>query len=168
MAVRQYQPTSPGRRFQSVSDFREITKSKPHKALVERAPKSGGRNNNGRITTRHRGGGHKRLYRIIDFKRRDKEGIEAMVESIEYDPNRSVRIALLLYRDGERRYILAPTLLKKDHKVVSGPAADFRPGNSMEIGRIPGGTLVHNIELKVGKGGQLVRSAGASAQGHGS
>ena len=164
MPVTKYKPTSPGRRFQTVSDFATITKSKPCKKLVEKVHNKKGRNNQGRITSRHRGGGHKRLYRIIDFKRRDKEGIPATVESIEYDPNRSVRIALLKYLDGERRYILAPADIKKDFTVMSGSKAEIRPGNAMELNAIPVGTLIHNIELKIGKGGQIVRSAGGFAQ----
>lgn len=163
MPVKNYKPTSPGRRGMSVSTFDEITRTKPERNLL--GPKKGnaGRNNQGRITVRHRGGGHKRRYRIIDFKR-DKVDIPATVEAIEYDPNRSARIALLLYADGERRYILAPVGLKPGDTVMSGPNADIRVGDAMPIYRIPLGTQLHNIELQPGKGGQLVRSAGTSAQ----
>ncbi len=163
MALRFYQPTSPGRRFQSVEDFSEVTKQEPERSLIRPLPKSGGRNNYGRITSYHRGGGHKRLYRIIDF-RRSKDGMEAKVAAIEYDPNRSARIALLHYRDGEKRYILAPVGLRVGDTVVSGERADIKPGNCLPLRDIPLGTLVHNVELKVGKGGQLVRSAGTAAQ----
>ncbi len=163
MALIQRKPTSAGRRFQTGHDFQEITKSKPEKSLVISLPKSGGRNNAGRVTARHRGGGHKRLYRIIDFKRR-KEDVPAKVASIEYDPNRSSRIALLHYADGEKSYILAPLDLKVGDTVVAGPTADIKPGNALPLRNIPLGTLLHNIELKPGKGGQLARSAGAAAQ----
>lgn len=163
MAIRKVKPTSPGRRFQAYSSFEEITKTKPEKSLLKALKKSGGRNARGRITSRHRGGGHKRHYRIIDFKR-DKIGIPAKVASIEYDPNRSTRIALLHYADGEKRYILAPLNLNVNDVVESGPAADIKPGNTLPLSNIPLGTQIHNIELRAGKGGQIVRSAGTYAQ----
>ncbi|HEY0387624.1 MAG TPA: 50S ribosomal protein L2 [Gaiellales bacterium] len=163
MAVRRYKPTSAGRRFMSVSDFKEITATEPEKTLLAPLSKKGGRNNNGRITTRHQGGGHKRRYRIIDFKR-TKDGVPAKVHSIEYDPNRSSRIALLHYADGEKRYILAPTRLTVGQTVESGVGVDIRPGNSLPLSSIPTGTTVHNIELRPGQGGKMVRSAGGSAQ----
>ncbi len=163
MAIRKVKPTSPGRRFQAYSSFEEITTTKPEKKLLKAIIKSGGRNAKGRITCRHRGGGHKRHYRIIDFKR-DKIGIPARVASIEYDPNRSTRIALLHYVDGEKRYILAPLNLKVNDIVESGPDADIKPGNTLPLGNIPLGTQIHNIELRAGKGGQIVRSAGTYAQ----
>jgi large subunit ribosomal protein L2 len=164
MAIKTYAPTSPGIRFRTGLEFEEITRREPHKRLVEPHRRSGGRNNTGRITSDHRGGGHKRLYRVIDF-RRDKKNIPGRVESIEYDPNRSARIALVCYRDGERRYILAPDRLQVGDTVVSGDdQVDIRPGNALPLRFIPTGTMVHNVELKLGKGGQLARSAGASAQ----
>ena len=163
MAIKKVKPTSPARRFQEYSAFDDITRKKPEKSLLKATKKSGGRNNQGRITCRHRGGGHKRHYRVIDFKR-DKTGVPAKVASIEYDPNRSARIALLHYADGEKRYILAPVNLKVGATVESGPDADIQPGNSLPLSNIPLGTQIHNIELKVGKGGQVVRSAGTSAQ----
>ena len=163
MGIKQYKPTSPGRRFQSVSTFEEITKRKPERSLLKPLKKSGGRNATGRITVRHRGGGTKRRYRVIDFKR-DKHNVPAKVAGIEYDPNRSARIALLHYVDGEKRYILAPLGLKVGDQVVAGEEVDIRPGNALPLGKIPLGTLIHNIELKIGKGGQLVRSAGGYAQ----
>jgi len=163
MAIRQHNPTSAGRRFQTVADFSEITKTEPERRLLAPAPKSGGRNALGRITVRHRGGGHKRQYRIVDF-RRDKDHIPARVAAIEYDPNRSARLALLHYADGEKRYILAPLGLKVGDTVVSGEGVDIRTGNALPLAQIPLGTLVHNVELKPGKGGQLARSAGACAQ----
>jgi large subunit ribosomal protein L2 len=163
MAVKKVNPTSPGRRFQTYSTFSEITRSTPEKSLLRPLKKSGGRNVNGRITIRHRGGGHKRHYRVIDFKR-DKIGIPAKVAAIEYDPNRSARIALLHYADGEKRYILAPVNLAVGDMVESGPDADIKPGNSLPLGNVPLGTHIHNIELWVGKGGQIVRSAGTYAQ----
>jgi len=163
MALRKVKPTSPGRRAQVYSQFDEITKTTPEKRLVKAIRKSGGRNNNGRITCRHRGGGSKRHYRIIDFKR-DKVGIPAKVASIEYDPNRSARIALLNYADGEKRYILAPVNLNVGDTVVAGPDADIQPGNCLPLKNIPFGTQIHNIELRCGCGGQIVRSAGTSAQ----
>lgn len=165
MAVRQYKPTSTGRRFQSVSRFDELsnTTSGPESRLLAPLHKYGGRNNRGRLTVRHRGGGHKRRYRLIDF-RRNKDGIAARVATIEYDPNRSARIALLHYIDGEKRYILAPVGLAVGDVVMSGETADIRPGNCLPLRRIPVGTIIHNIELKIGKGAQIVRSAGTSAQ----
>jgi len=163
MPVRVYRPTSPGRRGMSVSTFEEITRSKPEKSLLRPLQKHAGRNNQGRITTRHRGGGAKRRYRVIDFKR-DKIGIPAKVVSIEYDPNRSARIALLSYVDGEKRYIIAPYGLKVGDRVMSGPDAEIRVGNALPLKNIPTGTVIHNIELYQGRGGQLVRSAGGSAQ----
>jgi large subunit ribosomal protein L2 len=163
MAVKRVKPTSPGRRFQTYATFEEVDKKKPEKSLVQILNKSGGRNNNGRITSRRRGGGHKRYYRIIDFKR-NKDGIPAKVAAIEYDPNRSARIALLHYVDGEKRYILAPMALAVGDQVMSGPEADIKPGNALPLANIPLGTHIHNIELKLGKGGQIVRSAGAYAQ----
>jgi large subunit ribosomal protein L2 len=163
MAVRKVKPTSPGRRFQDYATFEEITRSKPEKSLLRKVKKSGGRNANGRITSRHRGGGHKRHYRVIDFKR-DKADIPAKVAAIEYDPNRSARIALLHYVDGEKRYILAPLNLKVNDEVIASADADIKPGNSLPLRNIPLGTQIHNIELKLGKGGQIVRSAGTYAQ----
>ena len=163
MAVRKVKPTSPGRRFQDYGTFEEITRRKPEKSLLRAIKKSGGRNANGRITCRRRGGGHKRHYRIIDFKR-DKIDIPARVAAIEYDPNRSARIALLHYADGEKRYILAPLNLKVDDQVISSAEADIKPGNTLPLRNIPLGTQIHNIELKLGKGGQIVRSAGTYAQ----
>jgi len=163
MAIRSYKPTSPGRRFVTSSDFKELTASRPEKKLTEGKKRSSGRNNEGHITSRHRGQGHKRLYRVIDF-RRDKFDVPAKVATIEYDPNRTANIALLHYADGEKRYILAPADLKVGDSVVAGNKVDVRPANAMPIGHIPLGTLVHNIELKPGKGGQMVRSAGSSAQ----
>ncbi len=163
MGIKQYKPTSPGRRFQTVSDFAEITRNKPEKSLLEPLPKKAGRNNNGRITTRHQGGGHKRQYRRIDFKR-NKDGIPAKVATIEYDPNRSARIALLHYADGEKRYILHPKGLKVGDIVESGQGSDIKPGNAMELGDIPVGTVVHAIEFQPGKGAAIARSAGTSVQ----
>ena len=163
MPVKVYKPTSPGRRGMSVSTFEEVTRTQPEKSLLAPMKQKSGRNNQGRITVRHRGGGHKRRYRLIDFKR-DKHGIPARVDSIEYDPNRTARIALLVYADGEKRYILAPVDLGVGDKVMSGPDAEIRVGNALPIYRIPLGTQLHNIELIPGKGGQLVRSAGVSAQ----
>lgn len=163
MAVKKYRPTSPGRRFMSVIHDEELSKKEPEKSLLRPLNKSGGRNSRGRITTRHRGGGHKRKYRVIDFKR-NKFGIPARVAAIEYDPNRSSRIALLHYADGEKRYILAPLGLKTGDSVISDDVTDVKPGNSMPLKNIPLGTLLHNIEMKPGKGGQMVRSAGGVAQ----
>jgi large subunit ribosomal protein L2 len=163
MGVKKVKPTSPGRRSQSYSTFDEITSTTPEKSLLRVIKKKGGRNVNGRITCRHRGGGSKRHYRIVDFKR-DKIGIPARVATIEYDPNRSARIALLHYADGEKRYILAPINLKVGDTVISGPEADIKPGNTLMLKNIPLGTHIHNIELHIGKGGQIVRSAGTFAQ----
>ncbi len=163
MGVRRYKPTSAGRRNMSVATFEEITKTKPEKRLLGPLRKSGGRNNYGRITTRHRGGGHKRNYRIVDFKR-NKHGVPARVAAIEYDPNRSARIALLNYVDGEKRYILAPLGLNVGDTVMSGPEAEVRVGNALPLRSIPLGTQIHNVELQHGRGGVMVRSAGASAQ----
>jgi large subunit ribosomal protein L2 len=163
MGIRTLKPTSPGRRFQTVNDFAEITTDKPEKSLLAPLKKKGGRNNAGRITTWQRGGGHKRRYRIIDFKR-NKFGVPARVRTVEYDPNRSAHIALIVYADGEKRYILAPQNLKVGDEVLSAEKADIRPGNAMKLRHIPLGTLVHNVELKEGKGGQMVRSAGSYAQ----
>lgn len=163
MAIKKFKPTSPGRRFVTVSDFEEITKTEPEKSLVKPLKKTGGRNTQGRMTVRHRGGGHKRMYRIIDFKR-DKDGIPAKVASIEYDPNRSSRIALLNYADGEKRYIIAPVGLTVGQTVVSGPDSDIKVGNCLPLKNIPLGTMVHNIELYPKGGAKLVRSAGGSAQ----
>jgi large subunit ribosomal protein L2 len=163
MGLKQYKPTSPGRRFQTVSDFKEITSTTPEKSLLEPLPKKGGRNNNGRITTRHQGGGHKRRYRVIDFKRK-KDGVPAKVATIEYDPNRSSRIALLHYADGEKRYIIAPKGLQVGDTVQSGPGSDIKPGNTLALSDIPVGTVVHAVELQPGKGAALARSAGTSIQ----
>ncbi len=163
MAIRKYKPTTPGTRFRSVSEFSEITKTTPEKSLLLPLDKSGGRNNHGRVTARHRGGGHKRQYRIIDFKR-NKFGVPATVASIEYDPNRTCRIALLHYADGEKRYILAPAGIKIGQKIVSGPGSEIKVGNALPLKEIPVGSFIHNVELKPGKGGQLARSAGSSIQ----
>ncbi len=169
MAVRKLKPTSAGRRFQTVSDFEEITRTRPEKSLTEGLTKKAGRNNLGRVTSRRRGGGVKRLYRLIDFKR-DKTGVEATVAQIEYDPNRTARIALLHYADGDKRYILAPVGLKQGDKVMAGVntrngiVADIKPGNALNMARIPVGTNIHNVEIYPGKGGQMCRAAGAYAQ----
>jgi large subunit ribosomal protein L2 len=163
MAVKQFRPTSPALRFYTVSSFEEITKSKPEKSLLKPVKRHGGRNTTGRLTVRHQGGGHKREYRIIDFKR-DKIGVPGKVASIEYDPNRSARIALINYADGEKRYIIWPLGLNVGDAVVSDVGADIRPGNCLPLQNIPLGTIVHNVELKLGKGGQIVRSAGGGAQ----
>ena len=163
MAIKSFKPYSAGRRSMTVASFDEITTDKPEKSLVAPLKQHGGRNQQGRLTVRHQGGGHKRRYRIIDFKR-NKDGIPARVATIEYDPNRSARIALLNYADGEKRYIIAPNGIKVGDMVISGPDADIKPGNALPIVNIPLGTMIHNIELKIGKGGQLVRSAGTSAQ----
>ena len=163
MAVKSFKPYSAGRRFMTVSSFDEITTDKPEKSLTVRLTKTGGRNQQGKLTVRHRGGGHKRLYRIIDFKR-TKDGIPARVATIEYDPNRSARIALLNYADGEKRYILAPNGLKVGDVVESGAEADIKPGNALPLKNIPLGTIIHAVELKIGKGAQPARSAGTSAQ----
>ena len=163
MAVKKYKPTSAGRRFQTTLDFQELAPRRPEKGLTVGLRSTGGRNNQGRTTSRFMGGGHKRLYRIIDF-RRDKIGIPGKVTAIEYDPNRTARIALLHYADGEKRYILAPNGLQVGARVLSGPSADILPGNALPLKGIPLGTTIHNLELKRGRGGQLVRSAGAAAQ----
>ena len=163
MALKKYRPTSDGRRFMTGFDFSEITRSEPEATLLDPLRKSGGRNNAGRMTVRHIGGGHKRRYRRIDF-RRDKDGIPARVVSFEYDPNRSARIALLHYRDGEKRYILAPVNLSVGDQVISGADADIKPGNALPLKQIPVGTVIHNVELRPGKGAQLARSAGAGIQ----
>jgi large subunit ribosomal protein L2 len=163
MAVKRFRPTTPTLRYKTVSSFEEITKKTPEKSLLTPIKKKGGRNNQGRVTIRHRGGGHKRMYRIIDF-RRDKRGIPAKVASIEYDPNRSARIALLHYADGEKRYILAPDKLTVGDSVMAGETAEVKPGNSLPLKKIPLGMTIHNIELRRGAGGKLVRSAGGAAQ----
>jgi large subunit ribosomal protein L2 len=163
MALRKLKPVTPGTRWSSVSAFDEITETRPVKALIEPLKKSGGRNNTGRVTSRHRGGGHKRFYRIVDFKR-NKTGMDAKVEAIAYDPNRSARIALLRYIDGERRYVVAADGVNVGDVLRSGPDAEIKVGNAMPLANIPAGTFVHNIELRPGKGGQLARSAGASVQ----
>ena len=163
MTIKSYKPTSPGRRFQTYSTQEEITRKRPEKSLLRPLKKTGGRNTQGRMTARHRGGGHKRLYRVIDFKR-DKDGIPARVASIEYDPNRSANIALLYYIDGEKRYILAPSGLYVDDRIISGTNVEIRTGNSTILRNIPLGTAVHNVELNAGHGGQLARGAGSSAQ----
>jgi len=164
MAIRKLKPTTPVQRFRTVADFAEVTKSEPEKSLLEPLTKSGGRNNNGRITSRRRGGGHKRRYRKIDFKRHNKVGVPAKVAAIEYDPNRSARIALLHYVDGEKRYIIWAKGLEVGAQVIAGEDAPFNVGNALPLTRIPLGTLVHNVELQIGRGGQVVRSAGAYAQ----
>lgn len=163
MPIKVYKPTSPGRRGMSASTFEEITRTRPEKSLVRPLKKKAGRNFRGKVTVRHQGGGHKRRYRVIDFKR-DKFGVMGRVATIEYDPNRSARIALVVYADGEKRYMIAPLGLKVGDTVMSGPQAEVRVGNALPIANIPTGTTIHNIELHLGKGGQLVRSAGASAQ----
>jgi large subunit ribosomal protein L2 len=161
--IKKYKPTSPARRNMSVSTFEEITTSKPEKSLLAPLSKKAGRNNQGKITTRHQGGGHKRQYRIIDFKR-NKDGIPGRVATVEYDPNRSANIALINYVDGEKRYIIAPKGLKVGDVIESGPSSDIRPGNALPLENIPVGTVIHNIELKPGRGGQMVRAAGTEAQ----
>lgn len=163
MPVKKRKPTSAGRRFQTVADFAEITKTEPEKSLIAKKSSTGGRNVDGRITSRHRGGGHKQKYRIIDF-RRDKDGVPARVASIEYDPNRNARIALLHYADGEKRYILAPGGVKVGDRVESGSSAEIRPGNALPLRNIPGGTTVHAIELRPGGGAKMARSAGSGVQ----
>ena len=163
MAVKRFRPTTPTLRYKTVASFEEITKTTPEKSLLTPIRKKGGRNNQGRVTIRHRGGGHKRMYRIVDF-RRDKRGIPAKVAAIEYDPNRSARIALLFYADGEKRYILAPDKLSVNDTVMAGDTADIKPGNSLPLKKIPLGTTIHNVELRRGAGGKLVRSAGNGAQ----
>ena len=164
MAIRKYKPTTPGRRGSSVADFVEITRSTPEKSLVRPLTKTGGRNNQGRVTARHRGGGHKRAYRLIDFRRNDKDGIPAKVAHIEYDPNRTARIALLHYADGAKRYILAPANLNQGDVVESGANADIKPGNNLPLRNIPVGTVVHAVELYPGGGAKIARSAGTSVQ----
>jgi len=163
MPVKSYNPTSPGRRFQTVSTFEEVTRSRPEKSLVVRVKEEGGRNNRGKITVRYRSGWHKKKYRIVDF-RREKFGIPAKVAHIEYDPNRTARIALLHYADGEKRYIIAPLGIKVGDSLMSGPEADIRTGNALPMASIPVGTVIHNVELKKGAGGQIARSAGSSVQ----
>lgn len=164
MGVKSYKPTSAARRLMTVSDFADITHDVPEKSLTEEMRKSGGRNSHGHITRRHQGGGHKRRFRIIDFKRRDKDGVPAKVFSVEYDPNRTSRIALLHYKDGTKRYILAPTGINVGDLLYAGPNADIRPGNSLPLQNIPVGTVVHNVELKPGRGAQMIRSAGSWGQ----
>ena len=164
MAIRKYKPTTPGRRGSSVSDFSELTRSTPEKSLLVPIKKTGGRNNQGRITTRHIGGGHKQAYRIIDFKRYDKDGVPAKVAHIEYDPNRTARIALLHYRDGEKRYIIAPNGLEQNMMVEAGEGADIKPGNNLPLRNIPVGTTIHAVELRPGGGAKMGRSAGARIQ----
>src|SRR5215510_5908124 len=163
MPVKKYKPTSPGRRFMSTPSFEEITATEPERSLLENLPNRAGRNNQGKITVRHRGGDGRRAYRKIDF-RRDKHGVPGKVATIEYDPNRTARIALIHYRDGEKRYILAPLGLKVGDQIMSGPDAPIRVGNALALARIPVGSTIHNIELTLGRGGQLVRSAGSAAQ----
>src|ERR1035437_5431799 len=162
MAIRKYKPTTPGRRGSSVSDFAEITRSTPEKSLVRPLHGRGGRNAHGRITTRHKGGGHKRAYRLIDFRRSDKDGVPAKVAHIEYDPNRTANIALLHYVDGEKRYILAPAKLKQGDTIEAGAKADIKPGNSLPLRNIPTGTTIHAVELRPGGGAKMARSAGSS------
>ena len=164
MAIRKYKPTTPGRRGSSVSTFDQITRTEPEKSLVRPLSKSGGRNGHGRITTRHKGGGHKRAYRVIDFRRNDKDGVPAKVAHIEYDPNRTANIALLHYADGEKRYIIAPRGLKQGTIVESGVGADIKTGNNLPLRNIPAGTIVHAVELRPGGGAKMARSAGASVQ----
>jgi large subunit ribosomal protein L2 len=164
MAIRKYKPTTPGRRGSSVADFVEVTRTTPEKSLVKPLSKTGGRNASGRITTRHIGGGHKRAYRVIDFRRADKDGVNAKVAHIEYDPNRTARIALLHYTDGEKRYIIAPNKLKQGDIVENGPSADIKVGNNLPLRNIPVGTVVHAIELRPGGGAKIARSAGARVQ----
>src|SRR6187431_1985226 len=164
MALRKYKPTTPGRRGSSVADFAEITRSTPEKSLLRPLSKTGGRNNQGRITTRHKGGGHKRAYRVINFRRNDKDGVDAKVAHIEYDPNRTANIALLHYLDGEKRYIVAPQGLSQGDVVESGANADIKPGNNLPLRNIPAGTVIHAVELRPGGGAKLARSAGSSIQ----
>src|SRR3989454_4946546 len=164
MGIRKYKPTTPGRRGASVADFAEITRSHPEKSLVRPLHGTGGRNVHGKITTRHKGGGHKRAYRLIDFRRHDKDGVPAKVAHIEYDPNRTARIALLHYADGEKRYIIAPNKLQQGDTIENGPRADIKPGNSLPMRNIPVGTVIHAIELRPGGGAKIARSAGASVQ----
>ena len=164
MGIRKYKPTSPGRRGSSVADFVELTRSTPEKSLLAPSPKTGGRNNSGKITNRHVGGGHKQSYRLVDFKRYDKDGVPAKVAHIEYDPNRTARLALLHYADGEKRYIIAPQSLRQGATVEAGEGADIKPGNNLPLRNIPVGTTVHAVELRPGGGAKLARSAGASIQ----
>ncbi len=164
MGIRRYKPTTPGRRGSSVSDFSEVTRTTPEKSLTKPLPKKGGRNNSGKITTRHKGGGHKRAYREIDFRRADKDGVNAKVAEIEYDPNRTARIALLHYVDGTKRYIIAPDKLRQGDVVETGSAADIKPGNNLPLRNIPVGTVIHAVELKPGGGAKLARSAGSRIQ----
>lgn len=164
MAVRKYKPTTAGRRESSVADFAEITRDHPEKSLTRPLHNKGGRNSSGKMTTRHQGGGHKRAYRVVDFRRNDKDGVPAKVAHIEYDPNRTARIALLHYADGEKRYILAPNRLKQGDSVENGPRADIKPGNSLPLRNIPVGTVVHAIELRPGGGAKIARSAGTRVQ----
>jgi len=164
MGIRKYSPTTPGRRGSSVADFAEVTRSTPEKSLVRPLTKTGGRNSSGRVTSRHRGGGHKRAYRLIDFRRHDKDGVPAKVAHIEYDPNRTARIALLHYADGTKRYILAPDRLAQGDRVEAGPGADIKPGNNLPMRNIPLGTVIHAVELRPGGGAKLARSAGSSIQ----
>ncbi|MGO1835037.1 MAG: 50S ribosomal protein L2, partial [Actinomycetaceae bacterium] len=164
MGIRKYKPTTPGRRGSSVADFVEITRSTPEKSLLRPLSNSGGRNSSGKITTRHKGGGHKRAYRVVDFRRHDKDGVPATVAHIEYDPNRTARIALLHYADGEKRYILAPNRLSQGDRIEAGPGADIKPGNSLQLRNIPVGTVIHAIELRPGGGAKIARSAGSSVQ----
>ncbi len=164
MAIRKYKPTTPGRRHGSVSDFSEITRTEPEKSLVRPLSKTGGRNSYGRVTSRRRGGGAKRAYRVIDFKRNDKDGVPAVVSEIEYDPNRTANIALLTFADGEKRYIVAPSGVKQGTPIESGPKADIKPGNNLPMRNIPLGTVIHNVELNPGQGAKIARSAGSSIQ----
>src|SRR6201996_1272177 len=164
MAIRKYKPTTPGRRGSSVADFAEITRSTPEKSLLVPLPSKGGRNVHGRVTARHQGGGHKRQYRLIDFRRADKDGIPAKVAHIEYDPNRTARIALLHYVDGEKRYIICPQGLSQGDRVENGPGADIKPGNALPLRSIPTGTVIHAIEMRPGGGAKIARSAGAGVQ----
>ena len=164
MGIRKYKPTTPGRRGSSVADFVEVTRSEPEKSLVRPLHKSGGRNSSGRITNRHVGGGHKRAYRIIDFRRADKDGVPAKVAHIEYDPNRTARIALLHYADGEKRYIIAPNKLKQGDTIETGASADIKPGNNLPLRNIPVGTVIHAVELRPAGGAKIARSAGVSIQ----
>src|SRR6186713_3513733 len=164
MGIRKYKPTTPSRRGSSVADFVEVTRSTPEKSLVRPLTKSGGRNNTGRVTTRHQGGGHKRAYRVIDFRRHDKDGVPAKVAHIEYDPNRTARIALLHYADGEKRYIIAPLGVSQGTAIEAGPTADIKPGNNLPLRNIPVGTTIHCIELRPGGGAKMARSAGVGIQ----
>ena len=164
MGIRKHKPTTPGRRGSSVADFVEVTRSTPEKSLLRPLPKRGGRNSQGRVTTRHQGGGHKRQYRVIDFRRHDKDGVPAKVAHIEYDPNRTARIALLHYADGEKRYIIAPQNLKQGAQVEAGPGADIKPGNNLALRNIPVGTVVNAVEMRPGGGAKIARSAGSSVQ----